>query len=133
MAINSCLTTAARLAFLKGEVKPDHVFKIALYTKEASLGMDTKIYTKSGEVVARGYEAKALGKPVFGIEGVEATMGFTGDVVWPNVTIAAAGCMIYDETLGNLAVLVGDFGDIIASTNDKFKLTMASNLIKFVG
>jgi hypothetical protein len=135
MTIKSCVPNAARLAFLKGEVRPDHVFKIALYTDKASLGPETKVYTPVGEVAVAGYAPKALSSPLFGTDSEDggATMGFDGEVVWPNVTIAAAGCMIYDETLDNLAVFVGDFGAIIASTNDKFKLNMVTDLIKFVG
>ena len=135
MPISSCVPTAARLAFLKGQIKPDHVFKIALYTEAANLGHATEAYTKQGEVVAAGYAAKELSSPLYDYNAEEkvATMGFDGEVVWPNVTVAAAGCMIYDESLGNLAIFVGDFGAIIASTNDRFKLSMAPDLIKFVG
>ena len=132
MAIESCVTTAARLAFLKGEIKAGHVFKVALYTDKANLGPTTKAYTTVGEVAVSGYAAKRLDSPVFSSTDTEAVMGFKGEVVWPNVTIAAAGCMIYDESLDNLAVFVGDFGAIIASTNDKFKLAMAPDLIKFI-
>ena len=135
MPIKSCVTTAARLAFLKGEIRADHVFKIALYTETADLDATTTKYTKQGEVAAAGYAAKTLDAPVFGTDTADdsATMGFSGEVVWPNVTVAAAGCLIYDETLDNLAVFVGDFGAIIASTNDRFKLKMVPDLIKFVG
>lgn len=133
MAIETCLTTAGRLAFLQGKIKPDHVFKIALYKKTANLGKKTKAYTKTGEVTANGYMALQLSAPVFSSnEDEEAIMDFPGDVVWDNVSIAADGCLIYDETLDGLAIVVGSFGGTVTSTNDKFKLEPSADLIKFI-
>jgi hypothetical protein len=59
-------------------------------------------------------------------------MDFPGEVTWANVSISAAGCLIYDETLDNLAIAVGSFGGIISSTNDKFTLSPEADLIKFI-
>ena len=132
MAIETCLTVAGKLAFLEGKVKSDHVFKLALYTEKASLGSDTEVYSRVNEVVADGYEPATLAKPVFSKSGKNAVMDFPGDVKWKNVTIAAAGCVIYDESLDNLVIAVGSFDGTITSTNDSFTLTPAKGLIKFL-
>ena len=133
MTIETCLTTAGRLAFLQGKIKPDHTFKIALYTKDAELGKKTKAYTKSGEVSVQGYKPLQLNTPVFSSnDKEEAVMDFPGDVVWNNVSIAADGCLIYDETLDGLALAVGSFGRTITSTNDAFRLEPSADLIRFI-
>lgn len=132
MAIETCLTTAGRLAFLQGKIKSNHVFKVALYTDKADLGKKTKFYTKVNEVTAQGYKAAILGTPVFSESKDIAIMDFPGEVTWNNVTIAAAGCMIYDETLDNLAIAIGSFGTVVSSTNDKFTLSPEADLIQFV-
>ena len=133
MTIETCLTTAGRLAFLQGKIKPDHVFKIALYTKDAELGKKTKAYTKSGEVSTQGYKALQLNAPVFSSnDKEEAIMDFPGSVIWDNVSITAAGCLIYDTNLSDLAIAVGSFGGDVSSTNDKFTLSPEADLIRFV-
>jgi hypothetical protein len=132
MAIDTCLTTAGSLAFLQGKIKPNHVFKIALYTDKANLGKSTKVYSPINEVTAEGYRALRLNEPVFSESEEVAVMDFPGEVTWANVSISAAGCLIYDETLDNLAIAVGSFGGIISSTNDKFTLSPEADLIKFI-
>lgn len=130
--ITSCTTNAGRLALLKGEVKPDHVFKIALFTSKADLNKSTKTYKPENEVVGQGYSAKTLATPAYGVnEADEAYLDFPATLVWPNATIAADGCMIYDETLGNLALAVVSFGSTISCTNDSFTLTPETATIRF--
>lgn len=132
MAIETCLTTAGRSAFLQGKIKPEHTFKVALYTDKAELGKKTKVYSPINEVVAVGYKPADLGTPVFSESDDVAIMDFPGEVTWSNVSIAAAGCLIYDTDLGDLAIAVGSFGGIISSTNDKFTLAPEADLIKFL-
>lgn len=132
MAIDTCLTTAGRLAFLQGKIRPDHVFMIALYTDKANLGKKTKVYSPLNEVTVEGYKPMILNKPVFSESEDVAIMDFPGEVTWNNVSISAAGCLIYDKTLDNLAIAVGSFGSTITSTNDKFTLEPSADLIKFI-
>lgn len=129
--IESCITNEARLAFLQGKIKPSHRFKIALYTKEAELGKKTKVYTPVNEVIAQGYTRLQVSAPVFEIINDKAQMGFSGAVVWDDVTISADGCMIFDADLDNLAIVIGSFGDTISSTNHKFEVNLAKDLIVF--
>lgn len=128
--ITSCLTNAGRLAFLKGLVKSTHKFKMALYTDKASLDKSTEAYTTAGEVVGVGYAVKLLAEPVYGVKDDVAYMDFPGDIVWDNATIKAHGCMIYDASLSNLAILVVNFGEEISSTNAEFRLAPVTDIIR---
>lgn len=128
--IKSCATVVGKLAFLKGELQPDHKYKIALYTSEAELGPATKAYTPSGEVVAQGYKPVALPSPVFSSDATSAFFGFSGDVKWQNSTISADGALIYNETLGNLAVFVVAFPQTIRSTNHEFVVSLVEQFFQ---
>jgi hypothetical protein len=129
--ITSCVTNAGRLALLKGLVKPEHKFKMALYTSAAKFDTSTKVYTPVDEVQGGGYEAKLLPQPEYGLEGHVAYLDFPGDVIWPYATISADGCMIFDVTLDNLALVVVSFGGTISSTNDEFKVISEARTIRF--
>lgn len=128
--IKSCATVAGKLALLKGEVKPDHTFKIALYTSAADLNHATKTYTQKGEVVAQGYAPKSVGAPVYFEDATSAYFGFAGEVKWQNSTIAADGALIYDETLGNLALFVVAFPEQVRSTNHEFVVTLVEKFFQ---
>ena len=130
--IETCTTNAGRLAFLKGQVQANHVFKIALYKEGATLGKATKSYLKANGVVGQGYAAKTLPSPVYGVDKDDiAFMDFPDDIVWEGATISARGCMIYDETLDGLALVIVDFGKVISSTNGPFTLTPETDMIRF--
>lgn len=132
MAIETCLTTAGRLAFLQGKIKPNHVFKVALYTELANLGKKTKVHSGVNEVQANGYKPMQLSAPEFKEVDDVAVMDFPGDTTWVGVSITAAGCLIYDASLDNLAIAVGSFGRNVTSTNDKFTLSPEADFIRFV-
>lgn len=130
--IETCTTNAGRLAFLKGEVKSDHVFKIALFKDSANLNKKTKAYTKTGEVEGQGYAPKTLQTPVYGVDEDDAAfMDFPDEIKWENATIAASGCMVYDETLDGLALVIVNFGKVVTSTNGPFTLTPETDMIRF--
>ena len=129
--MTSCVTSAARLAFLKGQLKPEHVYKIALYTDKANFDDRTKVYTPVNEVQGAGYDIKVLPAPVYGVESKIAFMDFPSDIVWANSTISAAGCMIFNPNLDNMAIAVVSFGIIVSSTNDDFTLSPSARLVRF--
>jgi hypothetical protein len=88
-------------------------FYIALYTNAASLDATTTAYTSTGEVVASGYTAGGLAlsiaqTPTVGNSGNIAYISF-GNAVW-NSALTARGALIYQNTTGNPAVCVLDFG-----------------------
>jgi hypothetical protein len=88
-------------------------FYIALYTNAASLDATTTAYTSTGEVVASGYTAGGLAlsiaqTPTVGNSGNIAYISFS-NAVW-NSALTARGALIYQNTTGNPAVCVLDFG-----------------------
>jgi hypothetical protein len=99
------------------------VFKIALYTNNATLDATTTAYTSTGEVVASGYTAGGQTLvisqvPTIGTQTGSATayISFT-NVVW-NGAITARGALIYlSNGTTNPAVCVLDFGADKTSTS----------------
>ena len=94
------------------------VFKLALYTNEATLNAETAVYTTSGEVSASGYTAGGVVlTPTKGI-GDTSTSGGTSFVTFSNVSVSAAltarGALIYKD--GGPAICVLDFGSDKTST-----------------
>ena len=88
-------------------------FYIALYTNAATLDATTTAYTSTGEVVASGYTAGGLAlsiaqTPTVGNSGNIAYISF-GNAAW-NSALTARGALIYQNTTGNPAVCVLDFG-----------------------
>lgn len=101
-----------------------YVYKIALYTANASLGSETTSYTSSNEVVGSGYIA---GGNVLGVIppaslGTTAYISFN-DEVWTSASFVTRGALIYNSTtLAAVAVL--DFGaDRTTSSAGVFTLT----------
>lgn len=127
--IVTCTTNVGRLAFLKGELSVSTVYKIALYTKEASLGKKTTGYESAGEVLGQNYEIKTLSAPVYGIDEETdlAYLLFAEPVVWKGSTISADGCLVFTD---KVAVYVGGFTSTVSSTNDSFTLTPSKIFFK---
>lgn len=94
------------------------VFKLALYTNDATLNAETAAYTTTGEVSATGYTPSGFViTPTKGIGNV-STSGGTSFVTFTNVTVSssltARGALIYKN--GGAAVCVLDFGADRTST-----------------
>jgi len=109
MAFDQTLTTQAKLVAL--QALSTGTLKMALYTADADLGAGTLIYTTANEVVGTGYTAG--GNVLTGVtvlaSGTTAYLDFD-DVVWNPAGFTARGALIYNTSLGNLAVAVLDFG-----------------------
>ena len=87
-------------------------FKLALYTSSATLGADTTGYTATNEVSGTNYSAKGnlLTRVNPSISGSTAITDFA-DLTFSNVTLIAAGALIYNEdTTGDTSVCVLNFG-----------------------
>ena len=85
------------------------VFKIALYTADATLNASTTAYTTANEVVAAGYTAGGIAlTPVVASSSGVSFVSFD-NVTW-TAALAARGALIYKEDTGNPAVFVIDFG-----------------------
>jgi hypothetical protein len=109
MAFDQTLTTQAKLVAL--QALSTGTLKMALYTANADLGAGTLIYTTANEVVGTGYTAG--GNVITGVtvltSDTTAYLDFN-DVVWSPAGFTARGALIYNTSLGNLAVAVLDFG-----------------------
>lgn len=109
MAFDQTLTTQAKLVALQALAAG--TLKMALYTANADLGAGTLVYTTANEAVGAGYSAG--GNVVTGVTvltlGTTAYLNFD-DVVWNPANFTARGALIYNTSLGNLAVAVLDFG-----------------------
>lgn len=117
MAFDQTLTTEAKYIAL--QYLATGTLKMALYTANADLGADTLVYTTANEVVGTGYAAG--GETLTGVtvskSGTTAYLDFA-DVVWNPAAFTARGALIYNATLGNLAIAVLDFGsDKTATTS----------------
>jgi len=85
------------------------VFKIALYTADATLNASTTAYTTANEVVAAGYTAGGIAlTPVVASSSGVSFVSFD-NVTW-NAALIARGALVYKEEAGNPAVFVLDFG-----------------------
>jgi hypothetical protein len=102
-----------------------NTFKIALYTSSATLDANTTAYTTSDEVatggnyVAGGNTLSVSTTPTDGGSGTTAYIDFA-DTTWSAATITARGALIYNNSQGNSAVAVLDFGSDKTSTDGDF-------------
>lgn len=101
------------------------IFKLALYTNQATLNAATTAYTTDGEVSGFGYSAE--GKPL--TITVTPTTGTSGDIAylsfanvqWTNSSITARGALIYKyDGITNPAICVLDFGSDKTTVNQTF-------------
>lgn len=135
MTITTSLCNSYKREILEGVHQSTDTFKIALYTSSASLGASTTVYSSTNEVSGNGYSAggATLTGLSTGLTGSTAYLTFN-DVTFPNSTITARGCLIYNSTKSNKAVAVFDFGSEIVSINGSFTIDLptvgASSLIR---
>ena len=102
-----------------------NTFKIALYTSSATLDANTTAYSTSNEVatggnyVAGGNTLSVTTTPTNCGSGTTAFIDFA-DTTWSAATITARGALIYNNSQGNSAVAVLDFGSDKTSTDGDF-------------
>jgi hypothetical protein len=134
MAFDQTLTTQAKLVAL--QALATGTLKMALYTANADLNEGTLVYSTANEVVGTGYVAG--GNTLTGVtvltSGTTAYLDFA-DTTWNPANFTARGALIYNTSLGNLAVAVLDFGsDKTATTSFTVQIpanTVTSALIRF--
>jgi hypothetical protein len=125
MAFQQTLTTQAK--FIALQYLATGTLKMALYTAEADLGAGTLVYSTTNEITGTGYVAG--GNTLTGVtvqqSGTTAYLDFA-DTTWNPANFTARGALIYNTSLGNLAVAVLDFGaDKTATTS--FTVQMPAN------
>ena len=134
MAFDQTLTTQAKLVAL--QALATGTLKMALYTANADLNEGTLVYSTANEVVGTGYVAggNALTDVTVLTSGTTAYLDFA-DTTWNPANFTARGALIYNTSLGNLAVAVLDFGaDKTATTSFTVQMpanTATSALIRF--
>ena len=128
MSIIQTQTTSFKAELYQGihDLTTD-VIKIALYTANANLNEDTTVYSSTDEVANTGtYSAGGAQLTPITV----STSGYTAYVGFPNISwtgsITARCALIYNETKGNKAVAVLDFGSDKTSTTT-FTITMPVN------
>ena len=134
MSFDQTLTTQAKLVAL--QALATGTLKMALYTANADLNDGTLVYSTANEVVGTGYVAG--GNTLTGVtvvtSGTTAYLDFA-DTTWNPANFTARGALIYNTSLGNLAVAVLDFGaDKTATTSFTVQMpanTATSALIRF--
>jgi len=131
MAITTSMTTNFKVGLLNAEFDfssdTAQVFKIALYTSDASLGAATTAYTTSGEVASgAGYTTAGATlviatNPTSG--GTVAYLDFS-DVTWAAASFSARGALIYlANGTTNPAIATIDFGATVESSGGNFVVT----------
>jgi hypothetical protein len=117
------ITQTATASFLEELLLGIHdfstdIFKIALYTTPADIGLNTTAYTALNETTGVGYTAGGLtltGTAVLASDGV-AFIAFD-NAVWNPGVFTARGGLIYNSSKGNRSVAVLNFGDDKTSTS----------------
>tara|TARA_R100001082_G_scaffold95581_1_gene62832 strand:+ start:4602 stop:5030 length:429 start_codon:yes stop_codon:yes gene_type:complete len=113
MGIIAGMTDSFKEQLLKKEHDlEDDTLKIALYTKDASIGPNTTIYTTSGEVSGTNYTAggNVLSGKTITVSGGTVYVDFN-DSTWSSATVSdVSGALIYNSTAGLKSIAVLDFG-----------------------
>lgn len=129
MAISQAICSTFKQQLFQGvhnfNVSGGDVFKLALYTSAATIGAATTAYTNTGEVSSVGTNYPATGSVLtslgVALTGTTAFLDFT-DLTFPNVTLTARGCLIYNDTEADAAVAVFDFGSDKTATDGDFTI-----------
>jgi hypothetical protein len=127
MAISQAICSSFKQQLFQGVHNFDAVggdtFFLALYTSAANIDASTTVYTTSGEVSSTGTNYPAGGGQLtslgVALSGTTAFLDFN-DLTFPNVTLTARGCLIYNSTEANKSVAVFDFGSDKTATDGDF-------------
>jgi hypothetical protein len=141
MAITTAMCNSFKQELLGGVHDLDtDTLKVALIkaSSAGTYGAATTNYSditgNTDEAVGTNYSAggQALGSAVISLSGSTAFVDFA-DEVFANLTISAAGAIIYNASKSNKAVAVFDFGTTVTSTSGDFTVVFptadASNAV----
>lgn len=127
MAISTAMCTSFKSELMSALHDFDNpggnTFKIALYTSSATLGATTTVYAATNEVSGTNYTAggNTLTAVSPTTSGTTAFVDFA-DTTWSSSTITANGCLIYNNTNANRAVVSLAFGSDKSSSNGDFQI-----------
>jgi len=138
MAITQSMATSFKKELLEGKhnflASGGNSFKLALYTRSATMGAATTAFTTTNQAAGTNYNSggNALTNVNPASSGTTAFTDFA-DLTFGTATITARGCMIYNDTNADRNVAVFDFGGDKTSTAGSFTITFptadASNAI----
>ena len=125
MAISQAMATSFKAEILdeQHDLVAD-TLKIALYTSSASLGATTTAYSATNEVAnGSGY---ATGGVTLANKAV-STSGTTAyfdadDPTWTSASFTARGALIYNDTNGDKAIAVLNFGGDFTVSSGTFRI-----------
>ena len=125
MAISQAMCTSFKAEILdeQHDLAADTI-KIALYTSSASLGAATTAYSTSNEVASgNGYTTggETLGSKVVSTSGTTAFFD-SADPTWTSASFTARGALIYNDTNGDKAIAVLDFGGDFTVAGGTFQI-----------
>ena len=138
MAISQAMCTSFKKELLTAThnfATNGNAFKIALYTSSATMGATTTAYSTAQEIANSGSYAAGGGTLTKVAPASSGTTGFTdfADFSFTTATITARGALIYNDTNGDKAVCVLDFGGDKSSSSGTFTIQFpaadASNAI----
>lgn len=139
MAITQALCNSFKQEVLEGghnfASSGGNTFKLALYESSATLGAGTTAYAAPSDAAAdptSTYEVsttgtnytsggQALTNNGTSLSGTTAFVDFA-DEVFSSVTLTAAGCLIYNSSQSDTAVIVLSFGGDKTATNGDFTI-----------
>ena len=125
MAISTAFCSSFKQGLMQGlhnfSNPGGNIFKIALYTSDATLGASTTAYSTTNEVIGSNYIAggNVLSSVTPTISGTTAFTDFS-DSTWASSTITANGALIYNLSASNASCVVLAFGSDKSSTNGDF-------------
>ena len=131
MAITSAVCTSFKAEVIDGthDFTTD-TFKIALIKNSpvGTFGAATTNYSELGsDEVANGSGYTTGGETLVGVQQVTDSttivVDWTTDPSWATATFTSRGCLIYNSSKSNKAVVVLDFGADITATNGTFLIT----------
>tara|TARA_R110002012_G_scaffold252045_1_gene430116 strand:+ start:335 stop:751 length:417 start_codon:yes stop_codon:yes gene_type:complete len=124
MAISQAMCTSFKAEILdeQHDLVADTI-KVALFTSSASLGAGTTAYSTSNEISGTGYTAggEALSNKVVTTTGTTAYFD-SDDPTWSGASFTARGALIYNDTNGDKAIAVLDFGGDFTVSGGTFKI-----------
>ena len=131
MAITQAVCDSFKKELLEGEhdfrSSGGDLFKLALYTSQASIGADTATDpgdSTGNQVANTGQYTQGGGLLVNALVSTQGTVAFVdfSDLSFTGVTLTARGALIYNTSNSNKSVCVLDFGGDKTATSGTFTI-----------
>ena len=125
MAISQAMATSFKAEILDEvhDLVAD-TLKIALFTSSASLGATTTAYSTSNEVAnGNGYATGGVTLANKSVSSTGTTAFFDADdPTWTSASFTARGALIYNDTNGDKAIAILNFGGDFTVSSGTFRI-----------